>query len=58
MMVHSMKRLFFKLCSSVLIMSVILSITSCGKDLDSSKFFTNIVEASKVDGKLYQISVC
>ena len=28
------------------------------KDLDSSKFFTNIVEASKVDDKLYQLPVC
>ena len=28
------------------------------KDLDSSKYFTNIVEASKVDGKLYQMPVC
>ena len=28
------------------------------KDLDSSKYFTNIVEASKVDDKLYQLPVC
>ena len=28
------------------------------KDLDSSKIFTNIVEASKVDDKLYQLPVC
>ena len=28
------------------------------KDLDSSKFFSNIVEASKVDDKLYQLPVC
>lgn len=28
------------------------------KDLDTSKYFTNIVEASKVDGKLYQMPVC
>ncbi len=27
-------------------------------DLDSSKYFINIIEASKVDGKLYQIPVC
>lgn len=28
------------------------------KDLDSSKYFTNIVEASKVDDKLYQLPIC
>ena len=28
------------------------------KDLDSSKFFTNIVESSKFDDKLYQLPVC
>lgn len=28
------------------------------KDLDSSKIFTTIVEASKVDDKLYQLPVC
>ncbi|PWJ71267.1 ABC-type glycerol-3-phosphate transport system substrate-binding protein [Ruminococcaceae bacterium R-25] len=27
-------------------------------DLDSSKYFTNIVEASKYDGKLYQMPIC
>lgn len=27
-------------------------------DLDSSKYFTNIVEASKIDGKLYQMPIC
>ncbi len=27
-------------------------------DLDSSKYFTNIVEASKFDGKLYQMPIC
>ena len=28
------------------------------KDLDSSKYFTNIIEASKTDGKLYQMPLC
>lgn len=27
-------------------------------NLDSSKYFTNVIEASKVDGKLFQLPVC
>ena len=36
----------------------LVDLSSYFKDLDSSKFFTNIVEASKVDDKLYQLPVC
>ena len=33
-------------------------ISSYFKDLGSDKYFTNIIEAAKVDGKLYQMPVC
>ena len=33
-------------------------LTSYFKDLDSSEYFTNIVDASCFDGKLYQMPVC
>lgn len=36
----------------------LVDLTSCLGNLDSDKYFTNIVDAAKVDGKLYNLPVC